>query len=88
MLTRKSTGQTLKTQSLQEECNTFSSHLHVHHGGRRAIVIEPGAANNRRVIVKQITKFNGRRADEFLEWDSKLCASLSVYNKTIFNVLQ
>ena len=26
--------------------------------------------------------------DEFLEWDSKLCASLSVYNKTRFNVLQ
>ena len=40
------------------------------------------------MIVKQITKFDGRRADEFLEWDSKLCASLSVYNKTIFNVLQ
>ena len=40
------------------------------------------------MIVKQITKFDGRRADEFLEWNSKLCASLSVYNKTIFNVLQ
>ena len=40
------------------------------------------------MIVKQITKFDGKRADEFLEWDSMLCASLSVYNKTIFNVLQ
>ena len=44
--------------------------------------------NNVHVIVKQITKFDGRRADEVLEWDSKLWASLIVYNKTIFNVLQ
>ena len=40
------------------------------------------------VIVKQITKFDGRRANEFLEWDSKLRASLSVYNITISNVLE
>ena len=40
------------------------------------------------MIVKQITKFGGRRVDEFLELDSKLRASLSVYNKTIFNVLR
>ena len=46
-----------------------------------------GAVNNFHVIVKQITKFDGTRANEFVEWDSKLCASLSVYNKTIFNVL-
>ena len=44
--------------------------------------------NNFHVLVGQITMFDGRRADEGLEWDSKLCASLSVYNKTIFNVLQ
>ena len=44
--------------------------------------------NNFHVIVKQITTFDGRRAYEFLEWDSKLRASLSEYNKTIFNVLQ
>ena len=50
--------------------------------------MEYGAVNNSHVIVKQITKFDGRRADEFLEWDSKLRTSLSVYNKTIFNVLQ
>ena len=50
--------------------------------------MESGAVNNSHVIVKQITKFDGRRADEFLEWDSKLRASLSVYNKTIFNILQ
>ena len=49
--------------------------------------MESGAVNNFHVIVKQITKFGGRRADEFMEWDSKLRASLSVYNKTIFNVL-
>ena len=51
--------------------------------------MEPGVVNNYNfhVIVKQITKFDGRRADTFLEWDSKLCASLSVYNRTIFNVL-
>ena len=48
----------------------------------------PGAVNNFHVIVKHITKFDGRRVDEFLEWDFKLGASLSVYNKTIFNVLQ
>ena len=50
--------------------------------------MEPGAANSFHVIVKQITKFDGRRADEFLECDSKLRASRSVCNKTIFNVLQ
>ena len=44
--------------------------------------------NNFRVIVKEITKFDGRRAGEFLEWDSKLRASFSVYNKTTFNVSQ
>ena len=47
-----------------------------------------GAVNKFHVIVKKITKFDGWRADTFLEWDSMLRASLSVYNKTIFNVLQ
>ena len=47
-----------------------------------------GAVNNFHMIVKQITKFDGRRVDGLLEWDFKLRASLSVYNKTIFNVLQ
>ena len=50
--------------------------------------MESGAVNNFHVIMKQITKFDGKRADEFLKWDSKLRSSLSVYNKTIFNVLQ
>ena len=47
--------------------------------------MESGAVNNFHVIEKQINKFDGRRVDEFLEWDSKLRASLSVYNKTTFN---
>ena len=50
--------------------------------------MESGAVNNFHVIVNQIIKFDGRRADKFLEWDSKLCANLSVCKKTIFNVLQ
>ena len=33
--------------------------------------------NNFHVIVKQTTKFIGRKADEVLEWDFKLCASLN-----------
>ena len=50
--------------------------------------MESGAVNNFRVIVKQITKFDGRRVGEFLEWNSKLRASLSMYNKEVINVLQ
>ena len=50
--------------------------------------MESGAVNSFHVIVKQITKFDGRRADEVLEQCSKLCPSLSVYNKTFFNALQ
>ena len=50
--------------------------------------MESSAVNNFHVIVKEITKFDGRRVNESLEWDSKLRASLNVYNKTIFNVLQ
>ena len=50
--------------------------------------MKSGAVNNFHVIVKQVTKVDGRKADEFLEWDPKLCARLRVYNKTIFNVFQ
>ena len=50
--------------------------------------MESGAVNNFHVIMKQITMFDGRMADEYLEWDSRLHANFSVYNKTIFNVLQ
>ena len=49
--------------------------------------MESGAVNNFHVIVKQITKFDDRRADKFLEKNSKFRASLSVYNMTIVNVL-
>ena len=44
--------------------------------------------NKFHAIVKQVTKFDHKRADEFLEWNSKLRTSLSVYSKTNFNVLQ
>ena len=50
--------------------------------------MDSGAVNNFHVIVKQKPKFGGRRADDFLEWGSKHRASLSVYKKTILNVLQ
>ena len=50
--------------------------------------MKSSAVNNFHAIVNQITKFDGRRADEFPKWDSKLCASLGVYNETICNVLQ
>ena len=50
--------------------------------------MEPSAVNNFHVIVKQITKSDSRKADEFLERDSKLRTSLSVYNNIIFNLLQ
>ena len=39
-------------QNLREECSKFSSHLHVHGGGRGAIAIEPSAVNHLHVIVK------------------------------------
>ena len=44
--------------------------------------MESGAVNSFHVIVKQITKFDGRKAGAFLEWDFKLRASLGVSNKT------
>ena len=50
--------------------------------------MEAGAVKNFHVIVKKITKFDGRRADEFLECNSKLRACLGVHSKTIFNVLK
>ena len=50
--------------------------------------MESGAVNNFDMIMKQIAKFDGRRADEILEWNSKFHASFSVYKKTTPNVLQ
>ena len=45
-------------------------------------------ANNLHVVLKQISKFDGNKADDFLEWSSKLRASLSIYNRAIFNIMQ
>ena len=45
-------------------------------------------ANNLHVVLKQISKFDGKKADDFLQWSSKLRASLSIYNRVIFNILQ
>ena len=47
-----------------------------------------GTANNLHVVLKQISKFDGNKADDFLEWSSKLRASLSIYNRAIFNIMQ
>ena len=49
--------------------------------------MESGAVINFHVIVKQIIKFDGRRADEFRERDFMLRATLSVY-KITSNALQ
>ena len=46
-----------------------------------------GTTNNLHVV-KQISKFDGKKADDFLERSSKLRASLSIYNRGIFNILQ
>ena len=39
-------------------------------------------------VVKQVSKFDGKNADDFLEWSSKLRASLSFYSKSIFGIVQ
>ena len=39
-------------------------------------------------VVKQVTKFDGKNADDFLEWSSKLRVSLSPYSKPIFEIAQ
>ena len=49
--------------------------------------MESGAVNIFHVIVKQITKLDGRKTDMLLSRDPKLRSSLSVYNKTTYNVL-
>ena len=37
---------------------------------------------------KHVSKFDGKNADDFLEWSSKLCLSLSLYSKLIFEIVQ
>ena len=39
-------------------------------------------------VVKQISKFDGKNVDDFLEWCSKLRVSLSLYSKSIFEIVQ
>ena len=39
-------------------------------------------------VVKQIFTFDGKKADDFLEWSFKLHASLSLYHKSTFNIVQ
>ena len=39
-------------------------------------------------VVKQVSKFDGMNADDFLEWSSKLRVSLSLYSKPIFKIVQ
>ena len=37
------------------------------------------STNNFHAIVKQVNKFDGKRAGDFLEWQSKLRTALSLY---------
>ena len=46
------------------------------------------STNNFHAIVKQVNKFDGKRAGDFLEWQSKLRTALSLYDRKIYNVLQ
>ena len=39
-------------------------------------------------VVKQVSKFDGKNAEDFLEWSSKLRVSLSLYSKPIFEIVQ
>ena len=39
-------------------------------------------------VVKQVSKFGSKNADDFLEWSSKLRVSLSLYSKSIFEIVQ
>ena len=39
-------------------------------------------------MVKQVSKFDGKNADDFLEWSSKLRVSLSLYSEPIFEIVQ
>ena len=43
---------------------------------------------NVRHVVKEVSKFDGKNADDVLERSSKLCVSLSLYSKPIFEIVQ
>ena len=38
-------------------------------------------------VVKQVSKFDGKNADNILEWPSKPPVSLSLYSKPIFEIV-
>ena len=44
--------------------------------------------NNVQYVVKQASKFDGKNADDLLEWPSKLRVSLSLYRKLVFKIGQ
>ena len=44
--------------------------------------------NNVQHVVKQVSKFDGKKAVNFLESSSKLRVSLSLYSKSIFEIVQ
>ena len=39
-------------------------------------------------VVKQVSQFDVKNVDDFLEWSSKLRVSLSLYSKPIFEIVQ
>ena len=39
-------------------------------------------------VVEQVSNFDGKNADDFLEWSYKLRVSLSLYRKPIFEIGQ
>ena len=39
-------------------------------------------------LIKQVSKFDGKNADDFLEWSFKLRVSLLLYIKLIFEIVQ
>ena len=43
---------------------------------------------NVQLVVKQVSKFDGNNADDFLERSYKLRVSLSLYSKPIFEIVQ
>ena len=43
---------------------------------------------NAQDVVKQVSNFDGKNADDFLEWYSKLRVSLSLYSKPIIKIVQ
>ena len=46
-----------------------------------------GTANNLDIVLKQVSKLDEKNADDFLK-SSKLRASLSIYNRAMFSILQ